>query len=97
MVIKVKPDVKWFSMVFCYLMFWGAFAAYNQRHGFGTTHGDERFIQFKPMGKFMDPMGKGPVTERDFHVSKMVLWQWTTFAATQNPTPTKIPKVRLQI
>lgn len=66
--------------------------AYNQRHGFGTTHGDERFIQFKPVGKFMDPMGKGPITERDFHVSKMVLWQWTTFAATGNPTPTEIPK-----
>ena len=35
---------------------------------------------------------KGPITERDFHVSKMVLWQWTTFAATGNPTPTEIPK-----
>ena len=41
------------------------FVAYNQRHGFGTTHGDERFIQFKPVGKFMDPMGK--VTFKSHH------------------------------
>ena len=32
------------------------------------------------------------IIKQDFHVSKMVLWQWTTFAATGNPTPTEIPK-----
>ena len=62
------------------------------RNGYGISHGDERFLQFAPLGGYLAPMGTGPMTERDQHVSKMMLWLWTSFADIQNPTPSIVPK-----
>ena len=62
------------------------------RNGYGVAHGDEQFVLFNPLGSHPEPMGRGPITERDKFVSEMMLTFWTNFIATQNPTPQAIPK-----
>lgn len=60
------------------------------RSGHGISHGDELFLMFSPFGKFPKPMGTGPISERDKHLSKHLLWMWTNFAKVRKPTPKKI-------